>query len=720
MRKCPTCKLGFKEVTDLVGHIQEEHPDSIPKNFKPEQYEYYAKTGKTKGSCIICKNDTGWNEKTSKYHRFCKNPKCKEKYVAEFQKRMIGKHGKVNLLNDPEHQRKMLANRSISGKYKWSDGSKEFTYTGSYELDFLKFMDLFMEFDSSDIMSPSPHTYYYMYENKKRFYMPDFFIPSLNLEIEVKDGGGNENKHPKIQSVDKVKERLKDAVLTSQKSFSYIKVYNRNYDNFIDFLMSLKEDIQSNGEPKQKFYIEDWGAVSESYKEILTESYINYINGDDPEELEKSIESLKDGNNEYYQNEIIAVMENHLHVIKNYDYILKKVKDYDDELQVDYITTPRLGFELVYPGFINADICNMVKDLMETGDYSTFRRRIINKAKSVTESKKHFIRDLEVCKYVMKNYGDLHADKLELMNENYCWLDNVINEQVVTIGGDEMYPVYVLLTHTGTVLSNAIKSFTKKEYSHASISFDPSMNEMYSFGRRFKNNPLIGTFVREDITRGLYKDVEDKAQYALYVTFVTSEQKTLMLDRLEYFNTPGKSFKYNFIGLIHHALGKESAREEAFFCSQFVDTILSAGKQYFDRHSSLVQPTDFSDHPDFHFVSKGLIKDYDAVYTVKKTDLIASSTKINKKENHKVVYIPLSNDDIRQGWVKYLDGGKVILPTTYSSLKNLIKDRRMDSIYSHYMIVPLSKLNILSSNGFKELVVAITPLELRITNKNLI
>src|SRR5690606_4236752 len=134
MRKCPSCPLRFKEATDLMNHIQEEHPTCVPKNFTLDQYAYYIRTGKLHGSCVICKNPTGWNNKTGKYHRFCKNPKCKEKYVAEFRKRMIGKYGKVNLLNDPEQQRKMLANRSISGKYKWSDGSKTIPYTGSYEL----------------------------------------------------------------------------------------------------------------------------------------------------------------------------------------------------------------------------------------------------------------------------------------------------------------------------------------------------------------------------------------------------------------------------------------------------------------------------------------------------------------------------------------------------------------------------------------------------------
>jgi hypothetical protein len=166
---------------------------------------------------------------------FCENPKCVEDYKKMFKNRMIGKYGKTTLLDDPEHQRKMLANRKISGNYTWSDGGVK-SYTGSYELDFLRFLDVFMNFKSSDIITPSPHTYYYEYEKVKKFYIPDIFIPSLHLEIEIKDGGDNENMHHKIQAVDKVKEKLKDEVMASQKQVKYIKVVNKQYGDFLEYL----------------------------------------------------------------------------------------------------------------------------------------------------------------------------------------------------------------------------------------------------------------------------------------------------------------------------------------------------------------------------------------------------------------------------------------------------------------------------------------------------
>lgn len=252
--KCKFCDMYFDEPDKFVKHIESTHSDTIPKDMSPYQFYYFLQTGKKEGKCVICKRPTGWNEKTNKYKRFCDNPKCKETYVNIFKNRMIGKYGKITLLNDPEQQKKMLANRKISGVYKWSDHIHTSNYTGSYELDFLEFLDNIMDFDAEDVISPSPHTYYYTYENQQHFYIPDFFIPSLNLEIEIKDGGDNANMHPKIQAVDKVKEALKDKVMQSNNSsFNYVKIVNKEYKKFFNFLEEIKANTLAGNPDKPIF-----------------------------------------------------------------------------------------------------------------------------------------------------------------------------------------------------------------------------------------------------------------------------------------------------------------------------------------------------------------------------------------------------------------------------------------------------------------------------------
>ena len=297
MYKCKICGKKFTELTALYNHIESKHKEMIPKDMCVQQYYYYMKTGKMNGNCVMCKQPTTWNQNTGKYNRFCGNPKCKDEYVKIMKGRMVAKYGKTHLLNDPDKQREMLAHRSISGVYTWSDSKHESTYTGSYELDFLKTLDGFFNWDPEDISMPSPHTYTYKYDGEDKFYIPDVFIHSLDLEIEIKDGGDNPNNHHKIQDVDKEKERLKDEVMCSQKAFHYIKITNKNYENFFRFLKEIKKEFEKYGDEKKIpriFKIEDIkGTNVKPVKESLESVGENYLF--DQEDIYLNIDKFERG-----------------------------------------------------------------------------------------------------------------------------------------------------------------------------------------------------------------------------------------------------------------------------------------------------------------------------------------------------------------------------------------------------------------------------------------
>lgn len=272
--KCPICKRTYKTFEGWENHIKDEHPEAVPKDMTMKQYLYYILTGKTAGVCMVCKKPTPWNESTCRYDRFCTNPKCKEKYRETFKKRMINKYGKVMLLNDPDVQRQMLANRKISGKYKFEDWVV-IPYVGSYEKDFLRMLDTFMHVHGSDIMGPSPHTYNYDYKNSKdkehegeKFYIPDFFIPSLSLEIEIKD---TTTTHHKFIDVDQVKEAQKDEVMKNIKGIRYFKVTNKNYADFFDYILSLKEEPE-----------DDISKIKEVVYDKAVESYMSTVSKMEP------------------------------------------------------------------------------------------------------------------------------------------------------------------------------------------------------------------------------------------------------------------------------------------------------------------------------------------------------------------------------------------------------------------------------------------------------
>ena len=62
-----------------------------------------------------------------------------------------------------------------------------------------------------------------------------------------------------------------------------------------------------------------------------------------------------------------------------------------------------------------------------------------------------------------------------------------------------MKKIYIILTNSGTILSRVIKLYTRKEYTHVSISLDKRLRKMYSFGRLNPYNPFYGGFIHEEI-----------------------------------------------------------------------------------------------------------------------------------------------------------------------------------------------------------------------------
>ena len=252
--RCPECEKVYTSLNKWSNHITTVHREILPEGWSPARYFYYLQTGKDKGSCIICKKETDWNEATCKYSRFCNDPKCKEAYREQFKSRMINRYGKVTLLDDPEQQRKMLMAKKNSGYYEFLDGGK-IEYASTYEQHFLMMLDHLFHYPSSDIMGPSPHTYYYNYVNPedmanegKKFYLPDYYLVSCNLEIEIKQ---NTSTHPKILRVDKIKEKEKDEMMKSIPGINYIKIVDKDYTELIKFLMDYKESVPSMNEDEE-------------------------------------------------------------------------------------------------------------------------------------------------------------------------------------------------------------------------------------------------------------------------------------------------------------------------------------------------------------------------------------------------------------------------------------------------------------------------------------
>ncbi|MFX3636313.1 MAG: hypothetical protein ACE3L7_05015 [Candidatus Pristimantibacillus sp.] len=172
------------------------------------------------------------------------------------------------------------------------------------------------------------------------------------------------------------------------------------------------------------------------------------------------------------------------------------------------------------------------------------------------------------------------------------------------------HSIYVLLTDTGTRFTRLIKEFTNAPYNHASLALDAELNEVFSFGRKVANNPLIAGFVREDLYNGTFRQFPNTRCKLLQLR-MTEQQHTDAIQIIRDFQKKQHMYRYNLIGLLGVLLKLDLKTDHAFFCSQFVaETLRESGLQLWDRPSTLVTPNDFLEHPQFEAVYEGLLYDY--------------------------------------------------------------------------------------------------------------
>ncbi|WP_449620959.1 hypothetical protein [Robertmurraya sp. Marseille-Q9965] len=167
--------------------------------------------------------------------------------------------------------------------------------------------------------------------------------------------------------------------------------------------------------------------------------------------------------------------------------------------------------------------------------------------------------------------------------------------------------IYIVLTDTGTVFTRFIKLFTKKPLNHASLSFTKELDSTFSFGRKRPNNPFVGGFVKEDMAGRLFK----YADCAIYKCSVSKLQYEHMREFVRQIEHNQYCYKYNFIGLFGVLFNKSIDVENAFFCSQFVSTVLNSGAiQINSKPSSLVRPSDFMESKNLQLIYEGKLSEF--------------------------------------------------------------------------------------------------------------
>lgn len=167
--------------------------------------------------------------------------------------------------------------------------------------------------------------------------------------------------------------------------------------------------------------------------------------------------------------------------------------------------------------------------------------------------------------------------------------------------------IYFLFTDTGTYLSKAINYCTKQSLNHVSLGFDPELKEVYSFGRKQPRNPFIGGFVKEDIQSDFLRN----SKCAIYSYTFTEEECDSILNNIKEIEEQQNDYKYNFIGLIGVLLQIEINRKSAYFCSQFVASMLQNANNFnLSKPACFTTPADIRMQEGMQLVYEGKLGDY--------------------------------------------------------------------------------------------------------------
>lgn len=169
--------------------------------------------------------------------------------------------------------------------------------------------------------------------------------------------------------------------------------------------------------------------------------------------------------------------------------------------------------------------------------------------------------------------------------------------------------LYVILTRTDTIPAKAIRMATRVPYSHASLSADATLRQMFSFCRNYAPIPLPATFNEELIGQGTLGQF-DSIPCEIYRVSVSENQYQKFLALIDHFQACRRQYSYSLMGLVRVRLQIEKQLRNKFVCSQFVAYMLESCGIRLDKPASLYAPDDLRFLPEAELIYRGELNHY--------------------------------------------------------------------------------------------------------------
>jgi hypothetical protein len=259
-----------------------------------------------------------------------------------------------------------------------------------------------------------------------------------------------------------------------------------------------------------------------------------------------------------------------------------------------------LGLVLIYAPFVVNTYANYRRSVFPSVEeiYTVSFHSLTSGLNRIVRAKNGLVKTKQSLR--LTNISEMLADLPRHSLTNYVnrngLTDKYFEESKASIDDEH---IYLIMSDTGSPMSEVLSVFTRRMYNHISISFDSDLKTIVSYTGGEKLYPP--GMNKEQIS---YFQKKQGASIIVYSLACTKAQKKAMIDKVHQINRDGSA--YNLIGIVTRATFKPNI----MFCSQFVYSLLEdVGLNYFESHAIDVKPTDF--------VEKDYYRHLEYCYTIK-------------------------------------------------------------------------------------------------------
>lgn len=193
----------------------------------------------------------------------------------------------------------------------------------------------------------------------------------------------------------------------------------------------------------------------------------------------------------------------------------------------------------------------------------------------------------------------------------------IFNQIGEAVKSNDIYPIFIVTSYTNTPFGKVISTYTHNRYSHAAISFDSSLDKLYSFNAdpNVSTNGLKGGISRESLTG--YINQYNDAQIQVNCIFLKKPDFAIVKKSLDDMFKHESETRYGYNNIINILFNRAKDMGEnsiTMVCSQFVSYILhKADIKIVDKSDNLVTPKDLSTivNPRVYKIYEGYARDYD-------------------------------------------------------------------------------------------------------------